>query len=222
MLHWLIHTPQGLVARVGAGAAILLVLAALDLQRNGRRATRWREYGFLLFCVAAAMTYGVVNDQVTSAISWEYFYYGKELDRVLGPAVPPDRVAMRWQAARIGAMATWSVGLLLGAALLIANNPRKHGPPPLATMRLIALLPGVLLITMAFAAAFGALGWYGRLNWASADFREMWATNLFRPRHFTAAWGAHLGGYIGGLLAGSWAVWRVVRERRTDRLTSFG
>src|SRR5689334_4116599 len=135
MIHWLLHTREGLIARVCAGGIIFLCLAVWDLKKNGRAARRWREYLFLIVCVLVAMTYGIVNDQVTSAISWEYFYYGKELETVLGPTTPPDRAAMRWQAAKIGMMATWSVGLLLGAALLIANNPRPSRPS-LASSRL--------------------------------------------------------------------------------------
>jgi membrane associated rhomboid family serine protease len=213
MLDWLIRTREGLVARVCAGAFIFLCLALWDLKKHGRAARRWKEYVFLIVCVIVAMIYGAVNDQVTSAISWEYFYYGKELEAVLGPTVPPDRAAMRWEAAKIGMMATWSVGLLLGAALLIASNPKRNRPS-LAPSRILALLPVVLLITITCGAIFGLLGWLGALNWLSSDFAEMWKADMFRPRHFTAAWGAHLGGYIGGLMGGAHAAWRIVRQRR--------
>ena len=57
----------------------------MDLVNKGRNATRWREYGFLALCVAVAIVYGIVNDQITSRISWEYFYYGKDLAPILGP-----------------------------------------------------------------------------------------------------------------------------------------
>src|SRR3954454_9249374 len=173
MLNWLIHTREGLIARIGAGAFIFLCLALWDLKQHGRDARRWREYLFLIACVIVAMIYGIANDQVTSAISWEYFYYGKELEAVLGPTVPPDRAAMRWEAAKIGMMATWSVGLILGAALLIANNPRPSRPS-LAPSRLLALLPIALLITSAFGIVFGFLGWTGCLNWITPDFVAMW------------------------------------------------
>ena len=213
MWNSLIHTRQGLIARIGAGAFIFLCLALWDLKKNGRAARRWKEYAFLIVCVVFAMVYGIVNDQVTSAVSWEYFYYGKELEAVLGPTIPPDRAAMQWEAAKIGMMATWSVGLLLGAALLIANNPRPTRPS-LAPSRLLSLLPVVLAITIGFGILFGFLGWIGALNWMSPDFVAMWRENMFRPPHFTAAWGAHLGGYIGGLIGGVWAVWRIIRLRK--------
>lgn len=50
--NWLLHTDAGLLARIGAGAAIFIVLAIVDLRRNGQQARRWREYLFLLSCVS--------------------------------------------------------------------------------------------------------------------------------------------------------------------------
>src|SRR6516164_3689375 len=99
---WWLWTDAGLAARVAIGAGIFAALAAVDLWRNGRRATRWREYLFLIAAVALAMAYGLINDFVASGISWEYFYYGKGLDRLLGPHVPPDPMALRRAACEIG------------------------------------------------------------------------------------------------------------------------
>lgn len=218
-MNWLLHSTAGTVTRIVIGCCILLTLMIVDLARNRSRATRWREYAFLLICVAAAIAYGVINDQITSAISWEYFYYGKDLAKVLGEQTPPDRAAMRWQAAKIGAMATWSVGLLLGVAILIANNPRRDRPQ-LSFKCLLKLLVPVVGITIVFAIAFGVLGWFGWLNRISEDFRDMWRADIFRPKHFTAAYGAHLGGYVGGLIAGAMAVVHVLHLRSRARVTS--
>jgi hypothetical protein len=107
MMNWLIHTNAGLATRILAGAIIFLCLAISDLKKRGSQATRWREYLFLLVVVAASVLYGVLNDQITSAISWEYFYYGKELGHVLGPEVPPDRAAMGWRRGRQGCSSAW-------------------------------------------------------------------------------------------------------------------
>src|SRR4051812_27767308 len=125
---WLIHSTPGLLTRIAAGVAIFAALAIHDLHKNRNRATRWREYAFLLICVLAAMTYGVINDQITSAISWEYFYYGKDLAAELGPATPPDPRALHLAAAVVGIKATWSAGLLIGVAILLSNNPSKSLP----------------------------------------------------------------------------------------------
>jgi membrane associated rhomboid family serine protease len=198
--------------RLAIGLSIFAVLAIVDLRRNGAKARRWREYCFLAVIVAVAMAYGMMNDCITSAISWEYFYYGKELSPILGPQTPPDRAAMRWQAMKVGMQATWSVGLILGAVLLMANNPRPSRPP-LSFTRLFAFVLAVFVFTAFMAVVMGFIGSRGGLNWCSPDFREMARDNLFRPSHFMTAWGVHLGGYLGGILGGIIAVWRVLARR---------
>jgi hypothetical protein len=213
-VNWLIHSQAGLVTRIVVGATVLAALGLWDLKKNGRHATRWREYTFLLACTLAAMVYGVLNDQITSSISWEYFYFGKSLEERLGLNVPPAPGALHWEAAKIGMQATWSVGLILGAAMLIANNPRRTRPQ-LSYLRMLRILPGVFLIAIAFAIVGGIAGYFGCLNWASPDFAEMWTAQMFRPRRFIGVWGVHLGGYVGGLLAAVWAVYHILHCRRT-------
>ena len=203
------------------GAAIFAALAVTDLLRHGRRATRWREYLFLVLCVAVAMMYGVINDQITSRVSWEYFYFGKELAPILGPATPPDPAALHRATARIGAAATWWAGLVVGVAMLLANNPRIDRPQ-LAYPSLMARLPTILLIVVGFALFLGMAGELFALNWISEDFRELAATNLWRPRHFMAVFGIHLGGYLGGAVATAWAVASILRERRQLAARSTG
>src|ERR1700677_665659 len=133
--------------RISVCLAILIALAIMDYYQKGPQSTRWREYLFLLLCVAVATAYGALNDQITSRISWEYFYYGKELSPILGPQTPPDPLALSLQAARIGAEASWWAGLVIGAVMLIANNPGRRNAP-LPYLRLIARLRHVLLFAI--------------------------------------------------------------------------
>jgi len=212
MLHWLLQSNAGLALRVTLGVCVLVFLAVTDLQRNKQAATRWREYSVLIASVLVACAYGVVNDQITATISWEYFFYAKELELKLGPTVPPDMVALRWQAVMIGLMATWSAGLIFGVVLLLANNPFRD-IPRLRNRQLIGMLPLILAVTIAFAAIFAPIGYYGGLDWITQDFPEMRHSGLFRPARFICAWSIHLGGYLGGLLGTLLAAARVVQLR---------
>jgi hypothetical protein len=200
--------------RITVCVAILAALAIMDVVNKGRNATRWREYAFLVLCVAVAMVYGIINDQITCRISWEYFYYGKELATILGPQIPPDPGALSVQAVRIGAAATWWAGLIIGAVMLIANNPSRRGPQ-LPYARLLARLPIIFAITVVVAATLGVAGYDYLLNWISPDFQNLAETNLWRPHRFMAVYGIHLGGYVGGALAAVYAVSSIHRQRRS-------
>jgi hypothetical protein len=201
--------------RITVGIVILAALAIWDFVDKGREATRWKEYAFLAFCVVVAVVYGMGNDLITSRISWEYFYYGKELSPILGADVPPDPGKLSLQAIRIGAAATWWAGLIVGAAILIANNPSRRGLR-LSYKRLAMRLPVVVGITILWAIILGFAGANYDLNWISADFQTLAETNLCRPHRYMAVYGIHLGGYIGGALAAVYAVASIVRERRTS------
>ena len=208
-IHWIISTDGGLLLRVCVGASIFATLAVTDLKRNGTHATRWREYAFLLFCVAIALLYGVVNDQITVRISPEYFLYGKGLADVVD--AHPERLP--WEAAKVGLKATWSVGLMVGVVILLANNP-KPGWPQWRYRRLMRCMPWVITSAMGCAALLGIAGHTGALALFSEDFRQMLLHNEYHPYCFMAAFGIHLGGYIGGLGGMIAAVVYIRRSRR--------
>ena len=212
---WRLVSDAGLAARIGIGAAIFAALAAVDLWRNGRRATRWREYLFLVVAVGLAMAYGFVNDFVASGISWEYFYYGKGLDGMLGPQVPPDSGALRWAACGVGLRATWSAGLIAGVAVLVANNPRRDRRQ-LAYRQLLILLPAIFAGAAVVAGIGAWCGANGCLAWTKTDIAAIVREDLFRPRRFMCVYGMNLGGYVGGLMGTVAAVIRIRRMRRCD------
>jgi hypothetical protein len=197
---WLI-SDASLPWRIAVGVGILFVMAMTEMARKGWAARRWKEYLFLL-------GYGAVNDQITSRISWEYFYYGKELAPVLGPRVPPERGKLSWEAAKVGMKATWTVGLLIGVAILLANNPNRRWRQ-LPYGQLLAIALEVIVCAVIGAAA---LAWAGSRGWLavmSDDFREMLRRDEMRPYAFMTAYGVHLGGYIGGFLGAAWAIVKV-------------
>lgn len=208
--HWWFGSDAGLLARVAIGCAIFVLLAVVDLARRGRKATRWREYLFLIAAVAVAMAYGFANDFIASSISWEYFYYGKGLSDRLGPGVQGP--ALRWEACKLGLKATWSAGLIIGVALLLANNPRRDRPQ-LPYQRLLRILGFVLLCTATGAAIGAWAGTQGWLTWTNPDLKLIAADGLFRPRRFQCVYGMNLGGYAGGAIGTVIAVIRIRRRR---------
>lgn len=207
---WLIFSDAGTSVRVVVGVSLFVLLAAWDIRHKGRQSQRWREYLFLLASVAVALCYGVINDQITVTISWEYFFYGKELIDVLGMKVPPDEGPLRWQAGLVGIKATWTVGLLFGVAVLFANNPRKSRPQlPYRTLYRLLAWP------LAMAALGGILGAMAAQFGSFAQLRDVipW---FWRPDRFVMVYGIHLGGYIGAaggvlLVIG----WILRRRKRT-------
>lgn len=96
-------------------------------------------------CIGSAIVYGVLHDLVTAHLSVEYFtvahpYLGID---------SPFALALVW-----GVLATWWVGVLLGAPLAFAAlaGPR----PPVAAAALRPAI-GRLLVTMGIAAAAAML-----------------------------------------------------------------
>ena len=215
-LDWWLYSDAGLAARVAIGVGVLAVLAGWDVYRNGARATRWREYLFLVACVAVALVYGALNDQVTTTVSWEYFAYGKGVADALPPGEPPNSPAFRWEAAKVGMKATWSAGLIVGVALLIANNPRRDRRPRLSYGRLFRLVPLVFAAVVLAAICLGVAGYLGAFLPVNEDFREMLRRDQWRPRRFMAVFGMHMGGYAGGVIGTVLAVVRVSRARKVQ------
>ena len=64
------------------------------------------------------MANGLVHDLVTYSIFSEYFSIGKGIDEA--------EVGFGWPVVRLALMASWSAGLFIGLALLVANNPKRR------------------------------------------------------------------------------------------------
>ena len=123
------------------------------------------------------------------------------------------------QAARIGAEATWAAGLVVGVAILMANNPghllRNSLPAPGGA------IPRHHRITALTAALLGLAGnRYSSMG--PAIFRGLAATNLWRPRHFMTVYGIHLGGYVGASIATVFGVVGIIRERKNRQQAMVG
>ena len=67
----------GFLQRLILLLVVMIVVAAVDWWWYRKDAVRWREYLFLLVAGITGDTFGIINDQITAAISPEYFELGK-------------------------------------------------------------------------------------------------------------------------------------------------
>jgi hypothetical protein len=157
------------------------------------------------------MIYGIANDFVTSTISWEYFCFAKE--QYPGPItqLPPAPRELYPAAAVVGMKATWTMGLLIGAMLLIANNPRRDRPrwPYARLMKYLAMILGA---TVLCAALMGVAGYFGALDGLDNGFAEAVTESPLRQRRFLTVWGIHIGAYAGGAIGTLIAAIRIFRR----------
>ena len=135
---------------------------------------------------------------------------------MLGPRVPPNMAALHWHAIQLGMKAAGSAALIVGVALLFANNPRRDRPQ-LPYRRLAGVLGFVFLCCVFFAAVFGLIGRLGGLTWTSDDLQMLARDNLFRPQRFLCVFGIHLGGYVGGVAGTLLGIVWVIRGRPAAR-----
>ncbi len=108
------------VPRLAFGLMALSALLVADLRRYGRASPRLREYSFLCATAVAAIAYGIAHDWVTCGLSPDYFSIGKGIASAES-GFSADIVLLATKAA-------FSAGLLVGVALLVANNPRPASP----------------------------------------------------------------------------------------------
>jgi hypothetical protein len=215
-LTWLLSN-RSLPLRIAVGVTVLSLFALFEIRERGwRDARRWREYGFLLACVAIAIAYGICNDLVTSRISPEYFLFFKgAVEHVSNEAAAhPElhRGELDLQAIRIGTLATWTAGLIAGALLLTANSIGRW--PALSLPRLARFVPLMFVLAIICAVTLGFIGYHGGLAWMSVDFREMVLRDEMRPYHLMCVYGVHLGGYLGALIGLVFGIIRIFISRR--------
>ena len=61
--------------RVCALVAFSGLIVAVDFARNGKKASRWKDFSMLLLLGCVAALCGVILDTITSSISATYFSY---------------------------------------------------------------------------------------------------------------------------------------------------
>jgi hypothetical protein len=175
--------------------AVGVALVVHDVRRHPQNPTRAKEYAFLVYTTLAAILYGIVHDQVTATLSPEYF--------VLGKGLYVDPVPFRWAVAKLAARASFGMGLLTGASLLVANQSRRSRRLGYRDLIFASLIP--LASALAGAVVFGAINAFLELGATTA--REFVGDD--RVRAFVIVWAVHAGSYAGALIGVVAAVARV-------------
>lgn len=156
----------------------------------------------LCLSVAAAITYGIAQDQVTTRVCLEYFTVGHP---PIFATQNPTALAFGW-----GVVAAWWVGVLLGVPLAlvarIGSRPqiaaRALVQPVARLMASVGFLAVVASIVGFCAAQAGVVGLDGPL--ASRVPRERHALFLADLWAHNMAYGA---GFLGGIFTCRW-VWQ--------------
>lgn len=158
----------------------------------------------IIASVVAAITYGVIHDQITSRICVEYFTIGHPR---LIDSDSPTVLGLFW-----GVVATWWVGLPLGIGLAIAARAGRR--PKLTWSQLVRPL-GVLLCCMFAVALLAGLTGYFTSSAGVFHLVERLASRIPEEKQvafLTAGW-AHSASYLSGIVGGI-ILWVVTWKRR--------
>jgi hypothetical protein len=157
------------------------------------------------FCVLAAVTYGIVHDQVTARICVEYFTIGHP---PLIPSESPTLLALAW-----GVVATWWVGLPLG--VLVAAAARAGRLPKVPARDVRRSVYRLLLVMAGCALAAGLIGYMLASSGAITLTGPLGAL-VPRDAHegFLVDLWAHSASYASGLIGGIVVCVRTYRRRK--------
>jgi hypothetical protein len=163
----------------------------------------------VLLGLIAAVGYGIVHDQITARICVEYFTIGHP--RIIN-SDSPTLLGLVW-----GVVATWWVGLPLGALLALAA---RAGPWPRLEAGDLQKSVLILLVVMGVCAAVAGFVGYQLALAQQIGFPAVWANGVSPDKQpvFIADWWAHNASYDVGILGGSMLCvmtwWRRKRRAR--------
>jgi len=158
----------------------------------------------IIASVVAAISYGIIHDQVTARICVEYFTIGHPR---LIDSESPTVLGLFW-----GVVATWWVGLPLGIGLAVAARAGRR--PKLACSQIFRPI-GILLCCMFGIAILGGLIGYFTSSAGVFYLVERLASRIPEDKHIaflTAGW-SHSASYLAGLIGGV-VLWIVTWKRR--------
>lgn len=156
---------------------------------------------FALFAIALAALYGALNDQITYAISPEYYTKFKFESFKIEPEL--IELSPRLAAAIVGVKATWWMGLILGAILGLFAMMQRNWKRVINTLLKACLI--VFLFVFSFSLSAPLLG---GSSWV--------ADGVGDAKSFTLVGKIHTLAYLGGVAGGIAALIYLVMARTFD------
>ena len=170
---------------------------------------------FVVLAVIVSGVYGMAHDQISYAVSSEYFtrFKFRQFDLVDTPL--PNRV----RAAMVGFLATWWMGVPVGMFVGLAGFIHR------GARRMLRVLLGSMLVAVVFTLLFGLCGLlYGYFQTAHidlADYRGWFIPDgLIDLRRYLCVGYMHNASYLGGSLSifVAWAFHAVARVKQRSSL----
>lgn len=174
------------------------------------KARRFEAGRIVAFATLAAVTYGVLHDQVTAHLCVEYFTIAHP---PVFPTKSPFLLAIGW-----GIIATWWVGLPLGIGLALAA---RAGPAPRLTIIELRRPIIVLMLTSGVLALVAGLLGGALVATGVAAVPGGWK-EFIPPAEYVAfsadAW-AHLASYASGAVGGLIMIAHTAWSRRSTAVS---
>jgi len=158
----------------------------------------------IILCIASAVVYGILHDQVTARACVEYFTIGHP---PIFKTDDPTVLAVGW-----GILATWWVGIFLG--ILLAAAARVGRWPKRSMRSLIGPIIALIVFSALLALAAGAAGFFLAKN-GSIFLEEPLASRVPPHKHaaFLADLWAHQASYVAAFVGGVYIIVRVAWSR---------
>jgi hypothetical protein len=166
----------------------------------------------VLLCVFAAISYGIIHDQITAHLCVEYFSLAHP---PLFHTDSPTLLAFCW-----GVFATIGIGAVLGVTL--AEVSQSSGPPPYPIPRLARSIL-ILLAVMAVCASLAGLLGFELSRHSIIHLPEGFGGMIPLAKHdlFMAVWFAHGASYLSGLAGGAYLIVSIWNRRGRPRVIAL-
>lgn len=165
----------------------------------------------VILSILAAVTYGVLHDQVTARVCIEYFTIGHP-SLFTFETNSPTLLAFGW-----GIIATWWVGLILGVPIAIVAQVGCN--PKVAVNELYRPLALLIIVAAAGELLSGLLGYGFAVNGIVSLLTPL-KSDVPKPQHalFIADLGAHAASYIIAFGGGVTVIVHARQRRRAKAL----